>query len=416
MNDPKNNSLTRRRWTWVSAVVVAIIAILLYFAIQQDFLTTALTALQPILIGIVIAYLVNPLLNLVEKPLSFISGKVFKKEKTAKSVSRGIGTFFSLAVALTLISLIIYMLIPELVRTIAKLIKDLPAMIDSATAWYLKTVDDNEILRAIGDNVLGSIESWVKNIDSSVIMSTAKFLTTGVFSALGTTVDIIIGVIVSVYLLFSKELFFAQIKKFLYAFLDNNKVEYMISTAREGHHIMSGYLVGKIISSVIVGVICFIAMLILGLPYPLLISVFVGVTDIIPYFGPFIGAIPSAFLIFITDPLKGVYFVIMILVLQQVEGNMISPKILGDTTGLPAFWVIFAIIVGGGLFGFIGMIIGVPVLAIIFYILRKISNEKLICKKMPTATEEYCKDFIDDEPVEQTQAEVTDGGDNNGTV
>ena len=407
MNDMKNNT-PRRKNLLLSAVIVVIVAVLFYFAIQNSFFKTIFGILEPLTIGLVIAYLLNPLVSLIEKPFKKLFGKVFKKEKAIFSFSRGISIFFSLTIAIAVVSFIVYMLIPELVQTISGLIKDMPAMIDKATAWYYKTVDDNEMLRSIGDNILKGIEDWVKNIDTSLIMSTAKLLTSGVFTAVGTTFDIVIGIIASVYLLFNKEVYFAQIKKIMYAFFDNKNVENFIETAREGHKITSKYIIGVIIDSAIIGVVCFILMVILRMPYQLLVSVIVAATNVIPYFGPFIGAIPSAALILLTDPIKGIYFIIMILILQQIEGNLIAPKVIGDTTGLSPLWVMSAIIIGGGLFGFVGMVIGVPVLATIFFIIRKVSNAKLIKKNMPTASAEYANDFsvtAESEPEAETEAE-----------
>ena len=403
----KNNT-PRRKNLLLSAVIVVIVAVLFYFAIQNSFFKTIFGILEPLTIGLVIAYLLNPLVSLIEKPFKKLFGKMFKKEKAIFSFSRGISIFFSLTIAIAVVSFIVYMLIPELVQTISGLIKDMPAMIDKATAWYYKTVDDNEMLRSIGDNILKGIEDWVKNIDTSLIMSTAKLLTSGVFTAVGTTFDIVIGIIASVYLLFNKEVYFAQIKKIMYAFFDNKNVENFIETAREGHKITSKYIIGVIIDSAIIGVVCFILMVILRMPYQLLVSVIVAATNVIPYFGPFIGAIPSAALILLTDPIKGIYFIIMILILQQIEGNLIAPKVIGDTTGLSPLWVMSAIIIGGGLFGFVGMVIGVPVLATLFFIIRKVSNAKLIKKNMPTASAEYANDFsvtAESEPEAETEAE-----------
>lgn len=407
MNDMKNNT-PRRKNLLLSAVIVVIVAVLFYFAIQNSFFKTIFGILEPLTIGLVIAYLLNPLVSLIEKPFKKLFGKMFKKEKAIFSFSRGISIFFSLTIAIAVVSFIVYMLIPELVQTISGLIKDMPAMIDKATAWYYKTVDDNEMLRSIGDNILKGIEDWVKNIDTSLIMSTAKLLTSGVFTAVGTTFDIVIGIIASVYLLFNKEVYFAQLKKIMYAFFDNKNVENFIETAREGHKITSKYIIGVIIDSAIIGVVCFILMVILRMPYQLLVSVIVAATNVIPYFGPFIGAIPSAALILLTDPIKGIYFIIMILILQQIEGNLIAPKVIGDTTGLSPLWVMSAIIIGGGLFGFVGMVIGVPVLATLFFIIRKVSNAKLIKKNMPTASAEYANDFsvtAKSEPEAETEAE-----------
>lgn len=159
----------------------------------------------------------------------------------------------------------------------------------------------------------------------------------------------------------------------------------------KSNEIFGGFIIGKLIDSAIIGVLCFIGLSILNMPYALLVSVIVGVTNVIPFFGPYIGAIPSAVLIMLADPRKGLYFILFILVLQQIDGNIIGPKILGDSTGLSAFWVVFSILLGGGLFGFVGMILGVPTFAVIYYVINMLINHRLEVKKLPTETECYDK-------------------------
>lgn len=396
MNDSNNDkSFTKKNRFWFQLLCVALVTVLFYFMVQNSYFSVIFKTLEPITLGLIFAYLINPLMMQFERLFLKLFRKAVKKEKTRRSLCRGISIALSLILSFSVITLIVYMILPELFISISGLVKDLPAKIESTIAWYNQTVDSNETLRAVGDSVLTNIQNWVNNIDTNWIMSTAKMLTTGVFSAVGTTLNVIVGIITSVYILFSKEHLVAQIKKLLYAFMEKKRVEYLIVTTREGHRIMSRFITGKIIDSAIIGVLCFVLMMILRLPYQLLVSVIVGVTNIIPYFGPFIGAIPSAMLILLTDPLKGLYFIVMILVLQQVDGNLIGPKILGDSTGLSAFWVMFAIIVGGGLFGFAGMVVGVPVLATIFYILREISNTHLAKKNLPTAVEKYTADSVE---------------------
>ena len=163
----------------------------------------------------------------------------------------------------------------------------------------------------------------------------------------------------------------------------------VLHITRKSNEIFGGFIIGKIIDSAIIGVLCFIGITILDMPYILLVSVIVGVTNVIPFFGPYIGAIPSTILIALADPLKGLYFLIFIIALQQLDGNVIGPKILGNSTGLSAFWVVFSILLGGGLFGFIGMIIGVPTFAVIYYIVKMVVEEKLKKKKLPPDTEHY---------------------------
>ena len=165
----------------------------------------------------------------------------------------------------------------------------------------------------------------------------------------------------------------------------------------KSNEIFGGFIIGKIIDSAIIGVLCFIGLSILNIPYTLLVSVIVGVTNVIPFFGPYIGAIPSALLIFLADPVKGVYFVIFIILLQQFDGNILGPKILGNSTGLSAFWVVFSILLGGGLFGFVGMIMGVPTFAVVYYIITMLINHLLEKKKLPLQTSEYGeKSYVDD--------------------
>lgn len=163
----------------------------------------------------------------------------------------------------------------------------------------------------------------------------------------------------------------------------------LLHLTKKSNEIFGGFIIGKIIDSAIIGVLCFIGLSLIKMPYTLLVSVIVGVTNVIPFFGPYIGAIPSAFLILLSDPKKGLYFIIFILVLQQIDGNVIGPKILGNSTGLSPFWVVFSILIGGGMFGFVGMIMGVPTFAVIYYIISMITSQRLERKNLPLTTVHY---------------------------
>ena len=206
---------------------------------------------------------------------------------------------------------------------------------------------------------------------------------------LNEVLNFLIGLIVSVYLLFSKEQYSAQCKKMTYAFLKTNHANMLLHLTKKSNEIFGGFIIGKIIDSAIIGVLCFIGLSLIKMPYTLLVSVIVGVTNVIPFFGPYIGAIPSAFLILLSDPKKGLYFIIFILVLQQIDGNVIGPKILGNSTGLSPFWVVFSILIGGGMFGFVGMIMGVPTFAVIYYIISMITSQRLERKNLPLTTVHY---------------------------
>ena len=201
--------------------------------------------------------------------------------------------------------------------------------------------------------------------------------------------DFFVALIVCVYLLMSKENFFAQIRKVLYAFFKKTTVDKILYVGNLTSVTFNGFIIGKLIDSLIIGILAFICLSILNMPYVLLVSVIIGVTNIIPFFGPFIGAIPSTFIILIVDPMQAVWFMVFILILQQIDGNIIGPKILGNTTGLPAIWVMFAILVGGGLAGFVGMIAGVPTMAVLYTLFRAYVKQRLEQKDLPSETEEY---------------------------
>lgn len=220
-------------------------------------------------------------------------------------------------------------------------------------------------------------------------------------------VNMLIGIVVAVYALIEKDVFVGQTKKLTYTLFKPERANSIIDTARHGDKIFGGFLSGKILDSIIVGVITFICLSIFKMPYTLLISVIIGVTNIIPFFGPFIGAIPCAFFILLIDPVQCLWFVIFIVILQQIDGNIIGPKILGTTTGISEFWVTFALLLFGGLFGFIGMIIGVPLFAVIYYIIKNLVNKKIQERGLPTQSALY-HDIggVDPETLEFTEMPV----------
>jgi predicted PurR-regulated permease PerM len=240
-------------------------------------------------------------------------------------------------------------------------------------------------------------ENWVKNDLFDQVNEIMSGLTVGVISVVGTLLDIIVGMIISVYVLYNKDTFSRQAKKVVYAILPAHRANLILHITQKSNSIFGGFIIGKIIDSAIIGVLCFIGTSLLKMPYALLVSVIVGVTNVIPYFGPFIGAIPSIILIILVDPMKGLYFAIFILALQQLDGNYIGPKILGGSTGLTSFWVIFAIMIGGGLYGFVGMLLGVPTCALLLYLSKLWLNYRLEKKNLPTNSESYDElSYVDD--------------------
>ena len=326
--------------------------------------------LKPIIYGAVIAYLLNPIVKRVDKRLIPVLEKKVTKPGRAQNISRSVGVFTSLIVLLALISALCNLLIPELYVSIRDMIYTLPEQLNHMVSSL------NDI--KLEDSTTGSI---VNELMSN--------LTVGVLNFLGEVVNFLIGVIVSIYILFSKELFAKQCKKIVYAVLPIRHANLLLHLTTKSNEIFGGFIIGKIIDSAIIGVLCFFGLSILNMPYTLLVSVIVGVTNVIPFFGPYIGAVPSAILIMLDSPIKGLYFLIFILVLQQFDGNILGPKILGNSTGLSAFWVIVAILLGGGLFGFPGMLMGVPTFAVIYYIVQMLVSSKLEQKMLPKNTEAY---------------------------
>lgn len=349
--------------------------------------------LQPIIIGIIVAYLINPIMVFFEKYLIRLIEPHMKKKEKAKKLSRTIATFGALAVFVLIIVLLLVMLIPQLIESIQGLVVTLPGEVEALIAKINILLKGNSQAADMLEDTLIYTTDFLRNWAMNDLLPKGNqyltSITTGIFGLFKVLLNIAVGLIVSIYLLFSKETFIGQMKKLTYALFKPKKANIIIETARKSNEIFGGFISGKIMDSAIIGVICYIVLLIMKMPYPVLVSVIIGVTNIIPFFGPFIGAVPTFIIIALANPIQGLYFLIMVLILQQVDGNIIGPAILGDSTGLSPFWVVFAIMVGGGLFGFMGMLLGVPVFAVIYYILQRIIYHLLRNRKLPEETEKY---------------------------
>ena len=366
-------------------IVVLVVGILVFFFIYKlgkivGLVRSLLLMLTPILIGLGLAYLLNPLMMIFEKHVGeFLTMRMKKKEKIP-ALARGIGIAASLAVLIFMLYFLFNLVIPQIYNNVRKLIVTLPGQINQLMARLEKMTKEDqelsEIINTIYTEAMKFLTNWVKRD----MFSQVTVLLNGMVGFLKTITDVLVGLIVAVYVLASKETFKRQSKKLLYAFFNDTTSERLIEIARESDKIFGGFIVGKIVDSIIIGILCFIGMVILRLPYAVLIAVMVGVTNVVPFFGPYIGAIPSSILIFLTSPTKGLIFLLFILALQQFDGNILGPKILGESTGLSPFWVIFAILVGGGLFGVVGMVLGVPTMGVIYYLMKRLINYKLISK------------------------------------
>ena len=350
----------------------------------------------PFYLGIIMAYLLCPVYNTTVK---FFYGLIKKKAKTPRGAmkwSRVIGTVVAMLVIIIVIVGLIMMIIPNLYESITTLVPRMPGYINSTVDLIESHLnDDNMVTQYIAnslDDLNEKATEWMqeKLLPASEVI--IRRISSGVAATVGGIFDVFVALIICVYILNSQELFMAQGTKFIKAVFSKKHADAIFELGRTSNNTFGGFINGKIIDSIIIGIICFIAMTILKLPMAMMISVIVGVTNIIPFFGPFIGAIPSALLLVLIKPVAALEFIILIVVLQQLDGNIIGPKILGKATKLSSFWVMFAIIVGGGLFGFLGMILGVPVFAVFYTYFARGINKLLNKKKIDSDTLAY-EDF-----------------------
>lgn len=385
------------KWALTAMVVIAV-GVTFYFGMLRmesvgDMISLINEILTPFFIGFVLAYLLRPVFNRVQRFLFRILAPRMKTEGKAKALSKALSTTVSILLFFVLLGGALSVVIPQVIASIYSIFLAAPAALEDFIVWMNALPFFDESTKETIENLVMNFQktaiNWVQTNVLPNLSEIVSQVSEGVVGAINILMNFIIGIIICIYILFSKETFAAQCKKTLYSLFEKERAEGMIRDMQFIDKVFNGYIVGKIIDSFAVGVICFVVMVIFQWPYAMLISVLIGVTNIIPFFGPFIGAIPSAVLILTVDPMACLYFIIFILIMQQVEGNIIAPIILGDSTGLSSFWVMFAILIGGGLFGFMGMIIGVPIFAVIYAFVTRWLNKRLKKKELPVATAAY---------------------------
>ncbi len=372
--------------------------------------------LKPVIYGCVFAYLLNPIVKQIDKYLLPVLEQRMKNSQQAKKASRAAGILIAVVLLLVLISTLCNLLIPELYSSIRNLVMTLPKqlndLVDELSEVRLDDSTTSTLIKTAMKEGTDMLLDWLRTDLMGRANELMSNLTVGVLNIVSEIFNAVIGLIVSIYILFSKEIFVRQSKKCVYALLSARHANMVLHLTTKSNEIFGGFIIGKIIDSAIIGVLCFVGLSVLKMPYAMLVSVIVGVTNVIPFFGPYIGAIPSTVLIMLANPIQGVYFIIFILVLQQFDGNILGPKILGNSTGLSAFWVIVAILLGGGLFGFAGMIMGVPTFAVLYYIVQMLVNSHLEHKRLPTGSEYYdTMSYVDDEGTYYHSQKLQDGTD-----
>lgn len=388
--------LLSRRYQTISfyAFLVIIVSSLCILAVTNyttvlNVIKNLLSILTPFIWGGCLAYILNPVLKTCERILDALF-----KDQLNRRVKRTVGMLLTYIFAIAVLAILIQIILPQIIDSIKNLIPQitawlntLPVILNELATHYqldINQLTQTQTITMILNNIQTTITDFIS--DLATLIPQLFQLTT---SLVGSLLNVLIGIILSIYLLASKELFYAHAKKLGYALFPKKVMDKLLEITHTSNNIFTGFIVGKIVDSTIIGILCFIVMALFNWPYAMLISVIVGVTNVIPYFGSFIGAIPSILLLLIIDPRTAVMFGIFILILQQLDGNVIGPKILGDSTGLSAFWVVFSITFFSAIMGPIGMLIGVPTFAVIYSLVRDFAEWRLKVKNMATATDDY---------------------------
>lgn len=398
-------------WGIVAVLVICSCASFIYLLFNNEKVVNGFARLfvilTPILDGIILAYLLTPIMNFLEKNIVIKLFSKLKIKDTPKKNKRirAVSICLTLLFVVLLIGLFFRLIIPQLVLSIQSIIFQFPMYVNNLYLWVnnllVKNPELEDIFNQVYTHYSSNLTQFLQEDILPRVNALVRTLSLSVFGLVKSLWNFVIGFIISIYMLSSKEVFCRQAREITYACFEKLKAKAIISNIHFMHETFIGFLGGKIIDSLIIGIICFICTSIIGTPYGVLISCIVGVTNVIPFFGPYIGAIPSALLVLMVNPRHCLYFIILILIIQQVDGNIIGPKILGNSTGLSSFWVIFSITLFGGLFGIAGMILGVPIFAVIYAGIKYWVHDKLSQKELKemSSSDREDKDFQNnDEP------------------
>lgn len=396
-------------WGLTAFAVILASTIIIFILVNQNSVAAGIgnffNSLVPIFYGFIFAYLLCPIVNFFD---TRVFGRIFvKKAKPVhhESEKHGLQTFVknkaarvlsilvTLVIVLVILTGVISAILPQLETTIRTLAFNIPSYIATTTDWIASAFTSFPDLGAevtdIVNQTLVALRDFLSNAILPQVGDYLGTLTNGIMSVIGIFMNLLLGLVISIYCLYSKELFSAQAKKLLYSVVKVSHANKFIDAVRRIHHSFGSFLTGTLIDSFVVACVTFIVTTLFKVPFALLVSVMMGLTNIIPYFGPFIGAVPSAFLILMEDPFKCLIFIIIILVIQNLNGNVLSPRILGENIGLPSFWIIFALLAGQGLFGFWGLIVGIPIFAVVYSAGKELIASRLTAKGLPSDSDTY---------------------------
>ena len=386
----KSASIVTRRTVIIFAVCIALLLLITQIDAVHSTISWLGNILSPILIGVILAYIINPLCMFFEKRFKRYFAKSKKmKPRTKHRLARGLSILLSILILVAIIALLLFLIIPEFLDSFKRLIDIAPSLIEKGGDLLANSVkSDNTFGQNVAQAIQGleqNITEWVGGTLSSVIGG----LISGATEVAMFVVDLLVSFIVCIYALLEKNRFLCQIKKLIFALFSAKRANDILDVARYGNSIFGKFVIGKLISSSIVGIVTFLFMTAVGMPYALLSAGVVAVTNVIPFFGPFIGGIPTAFIILLTDVEYGIIFIVFLVVLQQIDGNIIQPMIIEDRTGVSKFWITSSVLIFGGVFGVGGMIFSVPIIAIIFYVIRIAVERSLVRKGFAVGSMTY---------------------------
>ena len=378
----------------VIACCVLVAFLLLRLPVIWSMIKKLLGILSPFIYGFIMAYLLMPIFNMLYRQLQ---PRMSRRFKHGTRLAKGLCSALTLAFGLSVVGVLLWLVLPQLVNSITSLVDSMDLYMNEISGWVASLLHNNPEIEhsfmRLYDQFSAQVMNWVQND----LLPQLGSMMSGVVTTVNVLLNLVIGVIIALYILNSKDTFCAQAKKMTYSLFSVERANRIMARVAHIHRVFGGFITGKLLDSMIIGVLCFFGMYIMiktGLmtmptSYALLIAVIIGVTNIIPFFGPFIGAVPSTILIMVISPIQALYFVIFVLVLQQIDGNILGPKILGNATGLSSFWVMFAILLFGGVLGFAGMVIGVPLFAVLYSVATEQINNLLKKRGLSVDTNDY---------------------------
>ena len=399
MKDPYK----RRYFYLMMSIFGAIsLSIIVFFAVYRfqgigDLFKKLSEILAPFIYGGVVAYLLRPMCNFYDRKLTELLPRKMKRAANTIAVT------LSMASGLLIVYALIIMIAPQLYYSILSLWSTIPQKVNDFLAWARTTFAEEEMIVELlhffdtsTSALYKELDTWASETISPYISSIVSGVGTSVYKVLMFLYNLLIGLIVACYLLASRKKFARQSVMIVKSVLKPKWAEMFLNEIAFVDRMFGGFIDGKIVDSAIIGLLCYLGCVIFKFPNALLVSAIVGITNIIPFFGPFIGAVPSTLLIMIEDPIKGLWFILFVLALQQPDGNVIGPKILGDRTGLSSFWVLFTIVLFGGLWGVVGMVIGVPLFAVIYDMVKKFVRRGLLKREQNEVWDKYKADYPDE--------------------